>query len=181
MSTAYSNCYLKYIEEKFYKSPLDYKAALKLLTFDEDFIYAITDKLVNPWPNTYTFTKSITEDMIRQYKDLPIVISRPSVVAPAYKDYPGYSKLFSPLCEIAAGMSVGLIRIIYGSPEVISNNIPIDSVINGSLAAAALQKNVQHKYPIYNIVDKNNLKEGVKFLFQKNHKLSQKTIQPNFY
>jgi alcohol-forming fatty acyl-CoA reductase len=80
ISTAYSQCPRSEIKETFYEPPIDYRRALQLLNeFDVD-IDTLTPKLINPWPNTYTFTKAISEDMIRQYQDrLPISIIRPSI------------------------------------------------------------------------------------------------------
>jgi alcohol-forming fatty acyl-CoA reductase len=157
ISTAYSNCHLDYIEEKLYKTPVDYKTALKFLDTDEDEVNTITDKLIHPWPNTYTFTKSITEDMVMQYKNLPVIIIRPSIVVPSSKEYPGYIKLFSAPCEMLIGITVGMIRVIYGDPEVSMNAIPIDIVINGSLLVAAVQNRVKDDVPIYNIVGNDRM------------------------
>lgn len=81
ISTAYSQCPLSYIKEKYYKTPMDYKLVLKLLDdiSDED-LTCLTDKLIHPWPNTYSFTKAVSEDMVRQnFNGLPISIIRPSV------------------------------------------------------------------------------------------------------
>jgi alcohol-forming fatty acyl-CoA reductase len=80
VSTAYSQCPRSEIKETFYEPPMDYKQALQLLDCDEMAIAPLTPKLIAPWPNTYTFTKAISEDMIRQYQEkLPIAIIRPSV------------------------------------------------------------------------------------------------------
>lgn len=81
VSTAFSNCPRAEISEVFYEPPIDYKLALELVNkFDDEFVNTLTAKLINPWPNTYTFTKAISEDMIRQYQNkLPIVIIRPSL------------------------------------------------------------------------------------------------------
>ena len=81
ISTAFSQYPLKYVEEKFYKPPMDFREALKLLEKfkDEDAMDALTAKLLGTSANIYTFSKAITEDMIRQYQDkLPIAIARPS-------------------------------------------------------------------------------------------------------
>ena len=81
ISTAYSQCPLAFIKEEYYKTPMDYKLALKLLDgiSSEDLI-CLTAKLIQPWPNTYSFTKAISEDMVRQnYNGLPVSIIRPSV------------------------------------------------------------------------------------------------------
>ena len=80
ISTAYSHCPRLEIEEKFYPPPIDFRLAIQLLDSDESEIDPLTTKLISPWPNTYTFTKAISEDMIRQYQDkLAVAIIRPSI------------------------------------------------------------------------------------------------------
>jgi alcohol-forming fatty acyl-CoA reductase len=80
ISTAYSHCPRKNIAEEFYESPLDYRRLLSILKFDDDIVNALTGKLIAPWPNTYVFTKAVTEDMIRQFSgELPIAIIRPTI------------------------------------------------------------------------------------------------------
>lgn len=81
ISTAYSNCPRKNIDEVFYEPPIDYRTALDLSqNFTEEEINSLTQKLIQPWPNTYTFTKAVTEDMIRQYQEvIPISIVRPTI------------------------------------------------------------------------------------------------------
>lgn len=81
ISTAYSQCPREEIKETFYEPPMDYRQALGLLgSLDLSVAKVITAKLVTPWPNTYTFTKAIAEDMIRQFQErLPIGIIRPTI------------------------------------------------------------------------------------------------------
>lgn len=80
ISTAYAQCPISRIKEVFYEPPMDYRQALELTETFADSADAITTKIIAPWPNTYTFSKAIAEDMIRQYQDrLPIGIIRPSI------------------------------------------------------------------------------------------------------
>jgi fatty acyl-CoA reductase len=81
ISTAYSHCPRENIAEFFYASPLDYRTLLSIFEkFDDDVVSALTAKLIAPWPNTYVFTKAVTEDMIRQFSgELPIAIIRPTI------------------------------------------------------------------------------------------------------
>lgn len=38
-------------------------------------------------PNTYAFTKGLSEDLVHSYKDkFPIVIARPTIVTAAWKE-----------------------------------------------------------------------------------------------
>jgi alcohol-forming fatty acyl-CoA reductase len=80
ISTAYSQCPRSEIKETFYEPPLDFHQTLQLLNLDKIELAALTTKLIAPWPNTYSFTKAISEDMMRQYQDqLRIAIVRPSI------------------------------------------------------------------------------------------------------
>ena len=51
-----------------------------------------TKEVIGERPNTYTFTKAITEQLVKQEREhLPISIVRPSIVAGAVKDpIPGW-------------------------------------------------------------------------------------------
>lgn len=90
ISTAYSQCSRMDLKEIFYETPMDFRLSIKLLEEfgNEESLSVVTRKLIAPWPNVYTFTKAIGEDMIRQYKDrLPIAIARPSVGDYYYKNF----------------------------------------------------------------------------------------------
>ncbi|XP_067217153.1 fatty acyl-CoA reductase wat-like [Linepithema humile] len=80
VSTAFANCPQNAIEEKFYDAPMDYDKLLALMECTDDKLADITPQLLGKWPNTYTFTKAMAEDVIRkQAGDLPIVILRPAI------------------------------------------------------------------------------------------------------
>lgn len=80
ISTAYTQCPRSEIKESFYMPPVDYREAIKILNIDDELLDALTARLVAPWPNTYAYTKAISEDMIRQFQDrLPIGIIRPTI------------------------------------------------------------------------------------------------------
>jgi fatty acyl-CoA reductase len=54
---------------------------LKLIhSLDEEKLEAITPTIIGKFPNTYTYTKCISEQAVQQYgKDLPIGIFRPAI------------------------------------------------------------------------------------------------------
>lgn len=42
--------------------------------------YFIIRRLIQPWPNTYAFTKAIAEDVVRtKGKDIPTTLVRPAI------------------------------------------------------------------------------------------------------
>lgn len=84
ISTAYSHCPRHHIEEKFYAAPMDpddmIRIAEQFAGDDERDFEVITSNLIRPWPNTYTFTKSLAEELVRRFGEhYPIALIRPSI------------------------------------------------------------------------------------------------------
>ena len=53
----------------------------------EKYIIEHTNDLIKPYPNTYTYTKDLSERILQNNRgDLPMVIVRPSIVGAAYHD-----------------------------------------------------------------------------------------------
>ena len=64
---------------------------------DESLLEEITPKLIGDWPNTYTFTKALTEYLVQQEKgDLNIAIIRPSIVGASWHEPFPVSMIASP-------------------------------------------------------------------------------------
>lgn len=82
ISTFYSNPFMKFTENILYSAPMDWKLALKLADSkisDED-INPLTRKVLKNFPNTYTFTKNLSENVVNDHKHLfPVLITRPSI------------------------------------------------------------------------------------------------------
>lgn len=63
ISTAFSHCEQKYIEEKFYEAPMDPEEMIKIAEYYEKHqeneiqLDILTENFVHPWPNTYSFSK----------------------------------------------------------------------------------------------------------------------------
>lgn len=84
ISTAYSHCPRTQIDEEFYEAPIQPDHLITLLEHmggdNEDIMDIITQRLTTPWPNTYTYTKAVAEELLRQYgKQIPVAILRPSI------------------------------------------------------------------------------------------------------
>ncbi|KAH0535391.1 hypothetical protein KQX54_016117 [Cotesia glomerata] len=81
VSTAYANCHLDTIDEQFYPHPLKYEDLRIIVdSLPDETINAVLPRLLEKWPNTYTYTKALAESVIREKsQDLPIGIFRPSI------------------------------------------------------------------------------------------------------
>lgn len=85
VSTAYSHCPRDHIEEKFYDPPMDPEFWLNVLDrcktpADKEIIEVIEPHIMEPWPNTYTYTKALTESLVKRYSvHFPTIVIRPSI------------------------------------------------------------------------------------------------------
>ena len=53
----------------------------------DDMLASFTEQLIGRYPNTYCFTKSLAEEMLKEEADhLPLVIVRPSIVCSSISD-----------------------------------------------------------------------------------------------
>ncbi|KAL3271470.1 hypothetical protein HHI36_021956 [Cryptolaemus montrouzieri] len=105
--------------------------------FDDEILEKITPTLIGKWPNTYVFTKCITEDMIKQEgRNLPMAVLRPSIVI-ASVDEPvvGWIDNYYGATGVFLGAALGVLRSLNGDKKNNAEMIPSDFVINSGLAA----------------------------------------------
>ncbi|XP_014614679.1 PREDICTED: putative fatty acyl-CoA reductase CG5065, partial [Polistes canadensis] len=139
ISTAYSHCIYKRIEEKFYKPPIKTEDIIKLVEIlSEDKLDLITPKLLGNWPNTYAYSKAICEDTVRQYSNgIPSCILRPSIVASTEKEpVAGWINNIYGVTGFAYGSAMGVLRTMQCNKRLICDIIPADYVVNNIIAAA---------------------------------------------
>lgn len=80
ISTAYSQNE-RITDEIFYRTPIDHHKLITLAeTLDDEFLDEITPKIIGEFPNTYSFTKAVSEYLVKQEGSyLPISVFRPSI------------------------------------------------------------------------------------------------------
>ncbi|XP_073836888.1 putative fatty acyl-CoA reductase CG5065 [Musca autumnalis] len=141
VSTAYCNPGRKYVDEEIYPTlpPVNWKyfvdCALKI---PDEYFNSLANYIKGPHPNTYTFTKSIAEQIVNDYKHrLPIVIVRPSIVTASYREpYPGWIDNIQGITGIMMEIGKGSISSILGDKNVICDIIPVDFVVNSMIMTA---------------------------------------------
>lgn len=139
ISTAYSNCPRKDIDETFYPLPITGEQILTLAeTLEETVLDKITPTLLGDWPNTYAFTKACAEDIIRKEgHGLPVAVVRPSIVIATNKEpVPGWIDNLYGSTGVLLGAATGLIRSLHCVEHYKADMVPADHVINTSIAAA---------------------------------------------
>ncbi|CAB3252535.1 unnamed protein product [Arctia plantaginis] len=164
-STAYAHATISRIngdvEEKFYQCPFPPEELISMAeTMDENQLYEVVASAMNEWPNTYTFTKAIGEEVIRTSgQDLPKCIVKPPVVTSTYLEpAPGWidsnACLSSPV-GFMLGAGLGILHIHLIDKDLITCYAPVDFVNNAIIAApwdtVEKKANGETEVPIYTV------------------------------
>ncbi|KAM6937799.1 fatty acyl-CoA reductase 1 isoform 1-T1 [Xenentodon cancila] len=139
ISTAYAHCDRELIEEIVYPPPVDYRKLIDALDWmDDDLVSALTPKLIGERPNTYTYTKALAEYLLQQEAgDLNVAIVRPSIVGASWKEpFPGWIDNFNGPSGIFIAAGKGILRTMRASNDAVADLVPVDVVINATIAAA---------------------------------------------
>ncbi|XP_059832165.1 fatty acyl-CoA reductase 1 isoform X4 [Hypanus sabinus] len=139
VSTAYAHCNRKHIEEVIYPPPVDPKKLIEALEWmDDDLVQDITRKLIGERPNTYTYTKAMAEYVVQQEcGSLNVAIVRPSIVGASWKEpFPGWIDNFNGPSGLFIAAGKGILRTMRAANSAVADLIPVDVVINMTLAAA---------------------------------------------
>ncbi|CAH1403215.1 unnamed protein product [Nezara viridula] len=138
VSTAYSNSQFDEIVEKVYPVHEEFNLIQLANSIDKDTASKITKNVIGDSPNTYVFTKRITEDMIqRKYSDLPVGIFRPAIVIGAKEEpSPGYvDNLYGPT-GLAIGIMSGVVHCLLIGTDANADLVPVDYTVNCLIASA---------------------------------------------
>lgn len=142
ISTAYVNCDKEgWIEEKVYPIARDPRALLaELLSIPIDDIERRTTGILGKYPNTYTFTKSLTEQILNnEIGNIPMCIVRPTIIGGSWKEpFPGWVDSISAAGAFYLSGGLGLLKICIGNKNNIGDQVPVDTVSNAVIVAAAL-------------------------------------------
>ena len=97
----------------------------------------LTERIIKPWPNTYTYTKSLTEELVRHYGNkFPICIMRPSIVISTHEDpVPAWSNNIYGLNGVLVACGLGVLRLLPIKENNVGDVVCADFVINSTLAA----------------------------------------------
>lgn len=137
ISTAFSNCNLKHIDEVVYPCPVEPKKIIDSMEWlDDAIIDEITPKLIGDQPNTYTYTKALGEMVVHQEGgNLNIAIVRPSIVGATWQEpFPGWVDNINGPSGVIVAAGKGLLRALRATPMAVADVIPVDTVVNLTLA-----------------------------------------------
>ncbi|XP_031621106.1 fatty acyl-CoA reductase wat-like [Contarinia nasturtii] len=145
MSTAFSNTKANsknHMKEEFYEPPMNADILIDFVVMhqsesDKEMLNIIAPNLIEPWPNNYTFSKALSESMVRRYGiHFPIAVIRPTIVISTFADpIVAWTNSYGGMNGVVAGIGGGLLRnLFYKSVEL--NIVCADFCTNGALAIA---------------------------------------------
>ena len=90
------------------------------------------------WNDTYTYMKFLAEQMVMALRgDLPTAIVRPSIIESSFDEpVPGWLGKFRMSEPLIVGFGKGRLPDFPADPDIILDIIPVDFVVNATLAAA---------------------------------------------
>jgi fatty acyl-CoA reductase len=159
VSTAFCNVEFSTVHEIVYEASGDPLELIRLAKeMDESAMARVEKKLLGLHPNTYTYTKRLAENLVRnefEHSKLPICIVRPSIVGPTLSEpFAGWVDSLSAVNGISLASKKGILRCMLADLSVNYNFIPVDQAINGFIMAAKVFGTSEKKLkeiPVYNV------------------------------
>ncbi|KAJ8664288.1 hypothetical protein QAD02_005950 [Eretmocerus hayati] len=148
LSTAYSHCYMKCIEDELYEPPGDLALVNKMIEIDDRIGINETSlpEYIGKYPNIYTFSKAIAEELVRQYSRKAkhaCGIYRPSIVNATYREpVSGWHDGLTGALMIGIVYGLGILHVAKHKCYPM-DFVPCDMSIN---ILIALTKDLQEKW-----------------------------------
>lgn len=157
VSTAFTACYTSRLDEKLYKPVASVYDMLKLLQVSDKDVFnrQIYNQMKGSHPNTYTFTKSLSESLVNDWckqrqannnRYIATAIGKPAIImSPLAEPIEAYVEgLTQGTPAVGASMGLGINRMMPGKLTNHFPGIPVDTVVNSLLIAAT---DVSNKSP----------------------------------
>ncbi|EDX13221.1 fatty acyl-CoA reductase wat [Drosophila simulans] len=141
VSTAFSNCVVPQIQERFYPEhlscPVDKVLDMHNSVSSETF-EKMAPALMGKFPNTYTYTKALGEQVIQEEaKGLPVGIFRPAIILSTFKEpVQGWVDGLQGLIAMIFATAYGFVHLMLVNLKVNAPIVPADYCVNVAIASA---------------------------------------------
>ncbi|XP_027845565.2 fatty acyl-CoA reductase wat-like [Aphis gossypii] len=157
VSTAFSNPNQPITEEKIYDCHIQGDALINMVeNMSDSLLNSITPECLGSWPNTYTLSKCIAENIVKQYgQNMPICITRPCIVMFTNEEpISGWANTMKSVPGLSIGLGLGAIHVVQADPNIRTMIIPADNVANMIITAAHYASKTRSKpiIPVFNYV-----------------------------
>ncbi|XP_011503669.1 PREDICTED: putative fatty acyl-CoA reductase CG5065 [Ceratosolen solmsi marchali] len=116
LSTAFCHVDQQELSERIYDTSDNPNDIIKFVDWLKDnALSSITSKMIEPHPNTYTYSKRLAEELVAQeFPNLRCAIARPSIVTPAWSEpLPGWVDNLNGPVGLIVGAGKGIIRSMH--------------------------------------------------------------------
>ncbi|XP_057672431.1 putative fatty acyl-CoA reductase CG5065 [Diorhabda carinulata] len=141
--------------EKEYPPPADPHEVLSSINWLNDDILNedLTKRLLGNIPNTYTFSKGLSEALVyEKVGKIPLIICRPAIIIPAFKDpVPGWTNNLQGPSGLFVGAGKGVIRTVYMDTSCYANFSPIDCTVSAIMVFSWYHLTTNNPNYIYNL------------------------------
>ncbi|XP_017780643.1 PREDICTED: fatty acyl-CoA reductase 1-like [Nicrophorus vespilloides] len=157
---SYARRSCSHIEEKIYEPILKPETLMEVsnaLTNEE--LDEIENTLMQDWPNSYTFSKNVTEYHCDQFKDqISIGIFRPGIITSSLSEpYPSWVKSKAGLVGVIMLLASKTLPSYYIATTSMSHAVPVDMTANALITCTFdVVKNKSKDTKIYNYTSNNN-------------------------
>ncbi|XP_015432085.1 PREDICTED: putative fatty acyl-CoA reductase CG5065 [Dufourea novaeangliae] len=137
VSTAFCQCTEPVLEERAYPTTIRPEVVIDTVNnLTDEVIAAMTPKMLDGQPNTYAFSKSLSEELVQKC-GLPAGVARPSIVIASMKEpVSGWVENMNGPTGLMVGAGKGVIRTVLCNYDYLLNVIPCDMAINAVIALA---------------------------------------------
>eukprot|EP00668_Euglena_longa_P041482 GGOE01054617.1.p1 GENE.GGOE01054617.1~~GGOE01054617.1.p1 ORF type:complete len:521 (-),score=151.79 GGOE01054617.1:102-1664(-) len=130
------------LREQLYPLPFDpQEMCTRILDMSPREIDLFTPQLLRQhrFPNTYTFTKCMAEQLGAQLAhDLPFAIFRPAIIGASLREpFPGWCDSASACGAVFLAVGLGVLQELQGNASSVCDLVPVDHVVNMLLATVA--------------------------------------------
>ncbi|XP_074109609.1 putative fatty acyl-CoA reductase CG5065 [Cotesia typhae] len=178
ISTAYCHLEEKVLGEKAYPPPADPHKIIKCVEWmDDDVVEAMTSKILGVLPNTYAFTKALSEGLVEEaMPHIPAIILRPSIVIPIWQEpIPGWTDNINGPTGLLIGAGKGVIRTMYCDERGYADYLPVDIAVNAILACTwNYIGNKDESRRVYNLTSSHEFKVTWREIIERGRKITQK-------
>lgn len=148
-STAYSNCDHRHVKEEIYNVNFDIHKFLQTIEWmDKEMLTKLTKNIIKNKPNTYTFSKYISEKLVEiECRDtIPFIIIRPSIIGCTYNEpLKGWNDSFNGPALLFPSIGCGMLQSMMGNKKYICDLVPVDIVSNLIIVSAWFKCNLQNE------------------------------------
>ncbi|XP_036147918.1 putative fatty acyl-CoA reductase CG5065 isoform X3 [Monomorium pharaonis] len=185
ISTSFCQCGESVLEERPYQTIISPENIIHLVnTMTDDALEAMKSKLLGDQPNTYAYSKALSEEIVSRC-GLPVGIVRPSIVTASHKEpVPGWVDNMHGPTGLVIGAGKGVIRSMLCNADYLTDLIPCDMAVNATIVLAwqvGTEKSTKPRFLNATANQENPISWGDALEIGKKHFFENPFSQPLWY